>query len=376
MNLVGLNYKGEQVTGFMLYSNSRESRCRKTEEGRLNTGAPEHSSYGEGQIFDLKGERVWEDVTVLGSIVSAVISRWTDSVLKMSYSEASWTGMFNLKTFEWDVGGCKLPGVEDFNDNEFRIRDNVKFNFAGRWPEIQNAKIYRGVGDGGCANVGSLCLDAKRVAVTIGTSAAVRVVSEDVGYFSKGLWCYRIDARRKLVGGALTDGGSAVEWWENMYGEKLSEEVVGEAMGKDDCGVIAVPFLEGERSVGWRDNANCTIYGMNRSTTKVDVLRAIFDSISFGICRILDEMVECDIVKRDDAVLVCSGGALEKNGLWRRLICDVSGFNLCDFGEGSATSRGVAILIKEDYEGRKYVPSPEQLEKDTVLTPNWTRHQL
>lgn len=49
------------------------------------------------------------------------------------------------------------------------------------------------------------------------------------------------------MGGALTDGGSAVEWWENMYGEKLSEEVVGEAMGKDDCGVIAVPFLEGER---------------------------------------------------------------------------------------------------------------------------------
>ena len=180
-----MNYKGEQVTRFMLYSNSRESRCKKTEEDRLNTGTPEHSSYGEGQILDLKGERVWEDVTVLGSIVSAVISRWTDSVLKMSYSEASWTGMFNLETFEWDVGGCKLPGVEDFNDNEFRIRDNVKFNFAGRWPEIQNAKIYRGVGDGGCANVGSLCLDAKRVAVTIGTSAAVRVVSEDVGYFSK-----------------------------------------------------------------------------------------------------------------------------------------------------------------------------------------------
>ena len=28
----------------------------------------------------------------------------------------------------------------------------------------------------------------------------------------KGLWCYRLDRHRAVLGGALTDGGSAFEW--------------------------------------------------------------------------------------------------------------------------------------------------------------------
>lgn len=28
----------------------------------------------------------------------------------------------------------------------------------------------------------------------------------------KGLWCYRLDRRRAVLGGSLTDGGSVFEW--------------------------------------------------------------------------------------------------------------------------------------------------------------------
>ena len=45
------------------------------------------------------------------------------------------------------------------------------------------------------------------------------------GQLPRGLWCYRIDARRVVVGGALTDGGSMVQWGRELMGI-TSEQVV------------------------------------------------------------------------------------------------------------------------------------------------------
>jgi hypothetical protein len=33
-----------------------------------------------------------------------------------------------------------------------------------------------------------------------------------------GLWCYRIDRRRVLIGGALTDGGSMLPFLDKTFG--------------------------------------------------------------------------------------------------------------------------------------------------------------
>jgi gluconokinase len=99
-------------------------------------------------------------------------------------------------------------------------------DFVARWPELAAARIFLPLGDGACANLGSDCglvsrsggqgglsvgADSplpRRVTVTVGTSAAVRVVlPAPPERVPLGLWCYRIDEARVLLGGALTDGG-------------------------------------------------------------------------------------------------------------------------------------------------------------------------
>lgn len=76
------------------------------------------------------------------------------------------------------------------------------------------------------------------ICVTVGTSAAARVVVNmattaagaeekkiekeadddsaaevvNAPRVPKGLWCYRLDRRRAVLGGSLTDGGSVFEW--------------------------------------------------------------------------------------------------------------------------------------------------------------------
>ncbi len=96
-----------------------------------------------------------------------------------------------------------FPPLADFDEFEGRIVSDSEFGI--RWPALVGAKMYLGVGDGACANIGSGSVDDTTIAVTVGTSAAVRMVvnktvtgtaSNDFSFSSNtGLFCYRIDKR-------------------------------------------------------------------------------------------------------------------------------------------------------------------------------------
>lgn len=66
----------------------------------------------------------------------------------------------------------------------------------------------------------------RRIAVTIGTSAALRVVLDadamKTAKVPKGLWCYRIGKDHVLLGGALSDGGSVYKFFRESL--RLSDE--------------------------------------------------------------------------------------------------------------------------------------------------------
>ena len=78
--------------------------------------------------------------------------------------------------------------------------------------------FYLAVGDGAAANVGSGCVEAGQVALSLGTTAALRTVStEKLPPVPDGLWSYRITQDRHLIGGATTEGGNIFKWMEETF---------------------------------------------------------------------------------------------------------------------------------------------------------------
>src|SRR5205814_4511101 len=49
-------------------------------------------------------------------------------------------------------------------------------DFVRRWPDLAGARWFPALGDGACANVGSGAVGPGRIALTVGTSAAVRLI--------------------------------------------------------------------------------------------------------------------------------------------------------------------------------------------------------
>ena len=100
--------------------------------------------------------------------------------------------------------------------------------------------------------------------MTIGTSSAVRAVTAGaVTRVPDGLWCYRIDRRRSLSGGALSEGGNLYGWIRKTF--RLADTAGMQkaiALSPPDAhGLTVLPFLGGERSLGWAGDARATVVG-------------------------------------------------------------------------------------------------------------------
>lgn len=129
------------------------------------------------------------------------------------------------------------------------------------------------------------------------------VPSNSVTEIPLGLWCYAVDGQHSLLGGALTDGGSIHAFLNQILKEEDKEKkkynnkkdyVVG------DHGLIVLPFLSGERSPGWNNNACGTIHGLTRNTTTSDIQKAMYESVclrlKYGLLTFMNFSIHMEVI--------------------------------------------------------------------------------
>jgi gluconokinase len=224
----------------------------------------------------------------------------------------------------------------------------TKPGLVERWPKLKGVPWLPALGDGACSNIGAGCTSPERVAVMIGTSGAERVVWAPDGPFTIpwGVWCYRVDERRLVLGGALNDGGSLLNWLHTslrLPPLRASDAAVA-ALPPDAHGLTVLPFWGGERSPGWSDDARGAIVGLGLHTRPVEILRAGMEAVAlrFGeIDRILQQALDCG------QEVVGTGGALLHSPAWLQMLADVLDRPVLASSELQASSRGASLLALE-----------------------------
>ncbi len=265
-----------------------------------------------------------------------------------SVSMASGTGLLNVHSCDWDP---ELLDVLHLSREDLGtlvpLTDTATGTNAAitRWPALKDVPWLPAVGDGGCSNLGAGCATPDRFAVMIGTSGAERVVWAPPQPFEVpwGTWCYRVDERRTVVGGAMNDGGSLLDWLRGtlrLPSLTTAEQDVA-ALEPDGHGLAVLPLWGGERSPGWADDARGAIVGLRLHTQPVEILRACLEAVAlrFGeLDRILLEAMP------NGREVVATGGALLHSPAWMQIMADVLGRPLLASSEPEASSRGVALL--------------------------------
>lgn len=268
---------------------------------------------------------------------------------RTSLSAASGTGLLDVHGGAWDaemlaavgIGADRLPPVSD------EAMRGLRPEFAARWPELAAVPWFPAWGDGACASLG-MGAAGRRAGLTIGTSAAVRVLRKDArAVVPPGLWCYRVDARRTVCGRAISNGGNVFAWLRRTLALPSAGELEARlaAMPPAAHGLAVRPRLVPERPPPDLAPDTASIAGMTAATGAVEIARAWLEAVAYALADGLDA-VESAFGPVDQ--VVAGGGALHASPAWTRIVADALGrpFRLAAQA-GEETLRGAALLALE-----------------------------
>ncbi|MGQ0542867.1 MAG: gluconokinase [Blastocatellia bacterium] len=359
-SLVGVNAKGKPTTPVFGWADTRSRKYtellrRQFDEGETHnrTGARFHSSFWPAKLLWLRKDNlsIWQQTTKWLSFSDYVAMRLNGEPVT-SVSMASATGLFDIRNYIWDkelirflqVKPKKLPEIAKADSDSYQLNSK----FAKRWPRLKNAKWFPAIGDGAANNIGSGCTTRSQAALMIGTSGAMRVLyeGEPPKKIPPGLFCYRLDRKRVVLGGALSDGGNLYDWLKRNLRFDLSDAEIGKEMslrGADAHGLTVMPFFNGERSTGYNENAGGSINGLTALHDAIDILQAAMEAVAYRFAEILDQLRR--VAKTDE--IVVSGGALENSPVWTQIIADILGHDLSVSNSTEASLRGAVLLALE-----------------------------
>lgn len=242
----------------------------------------------------------------------------------MSVSQASGVGMLDTAALDWDAEACALAGVRP---GELPVlapsdwRGRLRSEYATRWPALRDAVWAPPIGDGAASNIGSGCADPTRAAVTVGTSAAVRLVQDaPVGtalpVLPHTLWRYRVDHDRIVTGTAYSAGGNLYEWARRELrlpeADALEEALAAVEPGQ---GVRADPRLGGDRPPGLAPAGSGQLTGIGFATSAVEIFAGLMD----GVChQVADGLAAIESTVDGTVEVVLGGGAVAASPWWRR----------------------------------------------------------
>src|SRR5882672_3541812 len=356
-SLMGLDASGAPLTDLYMWGDTRaEPQSRALHQAmdprkyQSRTGAFFHPLYWPSKLNWLKSHPNQGRVKTWMSFGEFLYLRLFGKSL-CTVSMASGTGLLDINACAWDAETLRAAGIRPDQLGPLGDVQNAFLGLADpydrRWPALKDLPWTPPVGDGACSNLGSGCATPTRICVMVGTSGAMRVVSTvdriDIPW---GLWCYRADRRRVVLGGALNDGGNLVDWCRKTLRLGEPDEVEAElaAMEPDAHGLTFLPFLAGERSPGWVAHARASIAGLSLDTRPAQILRAGMEAVALRFA-LIHGMIR-DVIPQA-AETVASGGALLKSPAWTRILADAIGRPLLPSAEPEASCRGAALLTLE-----------------------------
>jgi glycerol kinase len=291
-------------------------------------------------------------------------------------STASRTLLFDMNCFEWDdellalfdVPRSILPqvkpsagliGAVDFGDGN---------------PLLLHALLV----DQQAALFGQACFRAGEMKCSFGTGSFLLMNIGDkprlsnngllttVGWNFDGHTAYAFD-------GGIFVTGSAVQWLRDNL--KVIPDVAASseaAKRSTDPGVVIIPALQGLAAPHWRTDVRGAMFGLNRSTTSDDIVRATLDGIACRVYEVVTAMSQ-DAGQAPPHLKVDGGPS--GNPYLMQMIADLLNLEVRVSAALEATAIGIANLAGVSALGASLEDLSKNWKAETVYTPKMHEEQ-
>ena len=334
-SLIALDENWNPLTRVITWADTRAVKF--TEELKANglgyeiyqkTGTPIHPMTPLSKLLWLKNEKpeiFFKAKHYLG-IKEYIFHRLFDTN-KMDYSIASGTGLFNIFELDWDQQALEVTGISKemlpSPVEPYEYETNLKQEFADQMNIPASTPFVYGAADGPMSNLGVNAIQPGVAAITIGTSGAIRVVSNKPVIDPKGrTFTYALDKDHWVVGGPVNSGGDVFRWAKNNLFDSENYDSLTEMASKIPAGADGLlfhPYLGGERAPIWDANARGSFFGLTHSHTRAHMTRAVLEGIVFNIYMVSQALEEI----AGELKSIQATGGFARSALWRQMMADI-----------------------------------------------------
>ncbi|WP_251459904.1 gluconokinase [Weizmannia agrestimuris] len=344
-SLIAVDKDGKPLTNCITWADARAAKWAKKIKDEWHgqdiyrrTGTPIHPMSPLSKITWLRHEEqeLFKKTFKFIGIKEYIFYRFFGQYV-IDYSLASATGLFNLHDLDWDKDALHVAGI---TADKLSKPVPTTFSLTGLAPEYavetgipQDTPFVVGASDGVLSNLGVNAIDPGVVAITIGTSGAIRTVTDKPVTDPKGrIFCYALTENHWVVGGPVNNGGMTFRWVRDELAaaevetakrlgidpyEVLTKIAARVAPGSD--GLIFHPYLAGERAPIWNADARGSFFGLGLHHKREHMVRAVLEGVIYNLYTVmlaLQEMI--GIPKKIQAT-----GGFARSDLWRQMLADI-----------------------------------------------------
>lgn len=344
-SVIAVDDKGKPLTRCITWADSRAKKYADKIKNELNgleiymrTGTPIHPMSPLAKLFWLRNEQpeLFSKTSKFIGIKEYIFFQLFNTYV-VDHSIASAMGMFNLKNLEWDQEALEIAGV---SSEQLSVPVSTTYTLIGMKSEFAvemglspSTPFVIGASDGVLSNLGVNAIDPGVVAVTIGTSGAIRTVTDRPVTDPKGrIFCYALTEKHWVIGGPVNNGGMTFRWVRDEFAssevetakrlgidpyEVLTKIASRVAAGSD--GLIFHPYLAGERAPLWNSNARGSFFGLGLHHKKEHMVRSVLEGVILNLYTVLLALQEMIGVPKK----IQATGGFARSELWRQMMADI-----------------------------------------------------
>ena len=256
----------------------------------------------------------------------------------VDHSLASAMGMMNLKELDWDEGALQIAGIkrEQLSDlvPTTAIFQNCEPSLARKLGIDAETKFVIGASDGVLSNIGVNAIGKGEVAVTIGTSGAIRTVIDRPQTDQKGrIFCYALTENHWVIGGPVNNGGMVLRWIRDEFASSEVETAkrlgidsyevltkIAERVRPGSDGLLFHPYLAGERAPLWNPDVRGSFFGLTMSHKKEHMIRAALEGVIYNLYTVFLALLE---VMEEPVTRIQATGGFARSDVWRQMMADI-----------------------------------------------------
>ena len=289
-------------------------------------------------------------------------------------STASRTLLFDMNRFEWDAELLELFDVPRSMLPE--VRSSAGFIGDVHFGNGKPLPLHALLVDQQAALFGQACFKAGEMKCSFGTGSFLlmnigdKPQLSDHGLLTTVGWNFAGHKAYAFDGGIFVTG-AAVQWLrDNLKVIPDAASSSAAANKSTDMGVVVVPALQGLAAPHWRTDIRGAMFGLNRSTSSDDIVRATLDGIACRVYEVVSAMSQD--AGRTPPHLKVDGGP-SGNPYLMQMIADLLNIEVRVSAALEATAIGIANLAAYSALGTTLDELASRWGSEAVYSPGMTQ---